>query len=229
MWPGQEKSKQPKITVTQKTSCSDSAISGLSGWTKIKPLGPAASVTDQYRYKPKNSEMERDRAPSIMSGSSSSRGKAFSLMSGGSSHSNSSVSKMLKNAKSDIKESAYEGCGGPLGPARTKEERRNRKLLIAGVCSSALLIILCLALKEIGYNNSLKEIMDEVEKDEVEISEDIQPFIPNQNMYPGMINPYFINPYLFQQPMPNQPMPNQPINQHTLTVSSNQQDRKSVV
>jgi len=162
--------------------------------------------------------MERDRAPSIISGSSS-RGKAFSMMSGGSNHSTSSVSKMLANAKSDIKESAYEGCGGPLGPARTKEERRNRKLLIAGACSSALIIILCLALKEIGYNNSLKEIMDEVEKDEVELADDISNFIPNQNMYPGMINPYFINPYLFQQPMPNQPVNNQ----HTLTVSSNQQ------
>lgn len=229
MWPGQQQKKNyGKVTVTQKVSSADSTLSGLSGWTKIKPLGATGSITDQYRYKPRNSEM--DRAPSVISGTSSKPSqRAFSMMSGGSTHSTGSVAKMLANAKTDIKASAYEGCitDGPLGPAKTKEERRNRKLLIGGICTSAIIIILCLALKEIGYNNSLKEIMDEKETVElIDQNGHVQQIYPNNNqVYPSMINPYFLNP--FQNPFYNQaqPLPNQP--QHTVTVTNSQPEAPS--
>lgn len=69
------------------------------------------------------------------------------------------IIKGVKLAKNDIKETGMENCitDGPFGPAKTQKEVRNRKLFFGGICCLVFVVILCLALKEVGYNNGLTE------------------------------------------------------------------------
>merc|ERR1712151_64788 len=73
------------------------------------------------------------RAPSVISGhSKASEQSRASNISRKSHISNGSMTQMIKDSKKDFRDSIYESCitGGPLGPARTKEEIRNRKTLL---------------------------------------------------------------------------------------------------
>lgn len=111
---------------------------------------------------------DEDKASSCNSNASK---LTYSNKSQASVKSSNSVSKLLRNMKQDAEEAAYEGClmDGPLGPAITEKEQKQRKLLILGISVAAFIIILCLALKEIGYNNGLTKLIESKAKEEAQL------------------------------------------------------------
>jgi len=78
------------------------------------------------------------------------------------------MQQMITDSKKDLRDSLYESCitGGPLGPARTKEEIRNRKTLLISIVTGLFLVILFLILKEVAYNKQKAE--DDMEIEELE-------------------------------------------------------------
>ena len=101
---------------------------------------------------------------------------------------------MIGDAKKDFRDSIYESCitGGPLGPARTKEEIRNRKTLLISIVTGLFLVILFLILKEVAYNKQKAE--DDMEIEELE---------NDLNKQPGMVGGMMgvpINPMMGMHP-----------------------------
>merc|ERR1712178_677647 len=109
------------------------------------------------------------RAPSVISGhSKASEQSRASNISRKSHVSNGSMQQMIGDAKKNFRDSIYESCitGGPLGPATTKEEIRNRKTLLISIVTGLFLVILFLILKEVAYNKQKAE--DDMEIEELE-------------------------------------------------------------
>ena len=115
-------------------------------------------------------------------GSNASQGSMFKQMPNDKSN-KSNKNSFLKTMKSDVKEAAYEGClmDGPLGPAITEKDKRQRKFLILGFVCAAFVAILCLALKEVGYNNGLTKLIESKAKEEVQL-EQLQEAMFQNNM-----------------------------------------------
>merc|ERR1712080_606636 len=92
------------------------------------------------------------------------------------------MSKVFKIMKHDATGAVYDGCmsDGPLGPAVTKKEQSQRKLLIVGICSAAFVVILCLVLKEIGYNNGITKLVDSKAKEEATLEKLEREFLEKQ-------------------------------------------------
>jgi len=186
--------------------------------------GISSSGSEQGGYRAKVTRIPSDRASSI--GSHESRNSNISTNSRYSqdtqktTNSMAKIIKGVKLAKNDITETGMENCitDGPFGPAKTQKEVRNRKLFFGGLCGLVFVVILCLALKEVGYNNGLTKLIESKAKEEQMAKEreekgrleDPLGLLKNQfggNQFNGMqYNPYlaglFPSIYTFNQQTP---------------------------
>lgn len=141
-----------------------------------------------------NPNRPRDRAPSVISGhSKASEQSRQSNASRKSNQSGGSMKELVADSKKDLRDSLYESCitGGPLGPARTKDEIRNRKTLLISIVTGLFLVVIFLILKEVAYNKQKAKDDMEIEELEGTLVNGIAPMmgaVPMNNMM-GMMQP----------------------------------------
>lgn len=215
-----------------KSTSGESSISSptVGGWkarVSGRPECDFGYADTGSKYSPRGRDTARKiscdsyNAPSVISKvSAASRRSTDSKRS---QQSNGSMHQMIGDVKKDLKDTVYEGCilGGPLGPARTKEEIRNRKTLLISIFTGLFLVILFLILKEVYYKNKEAEDQEEIKELEADMERgkilNQVPAVLGLQPNPFMPAPIYPHPnmYTFQNvpQVPQHQMPQQVIPQ----------------